>query len=84
MFLTNYQDIFGVYAKFVGCINYKGEKRSEHFVKQLRRENTLDIDHLQTLFDLGPPPVQNRCGVVEQNAVRRSDCGKPVPNMFIR
>ena len=46
MFLSNYWDIFRVYAKFVGCINYKGEKRSEHFVKQLCHENTLNIDHL--------------------------------------
>ena len=46
MFLTNYQDIFGVYAKFIGYINYKGEKRLEYFIKQLRHKNTLNINYL--------------------------------------
>ena len=68
----------------MGYINYKGKKRSEHFVKQLHHENILDLYHLQALFNFGPLLVQNHYGVVKQNAVRRLDCGKPIPNMSIR
>ena len=84
MFLIKYQDIFGVFTKFVECINYKGKKISEHFIKQLHYKNTLDFNHLQALFNFGPLPVQNCCGVVKQNAVCKLDYGKPIPNMFIR
>ena len=49
----------------MGYINYKGKKRLEHFIKQLYYENIFDFNHLQTLFNLGPPPVQNYCGVVK-------------------
>ena len=84
IFLIKYQDIFRVFTKFVKYINYKGKKRSEHFVKQLYYKNMLDLNHLQALFNFGPLPVQNCYRVVKQNAVRRLDCGKPIPNIFIR
>ena len=65
MFLIKYQDIFGVFAKFIGYINYKGKKRLEHFIKQLHCENILNFNHLQALFNFGPLLVQNCCGVVK-------------------
>ena len=68
----------------MGYINYKGKKRLEHFIKQLHCKNTLNFNHLQALFNFGPPPVQNYYRVVKQNTVRRLDCGKPIPNIFIR
>ena len=68
----------------MGCINYKGKKKSEHFIKQLHYKNTLDFNHLQALFNFSPLPVQNHCRVVEQNIVYRLNCGKPIPNLFIK
>ena len=84
MFLIKYQDIFGVFAKFIGCINYKGKKRSERFIKQLYYKNTLNLNHLQALFNFSPPPVQNYYKIVKQNTVRRLDYSKPIPNYINR